>query len=80
ISVDESFKPVIQEQIKVYEASYPGTKIIAAYKPEVECFRDLLKDSTRMIITARGLKENETKYFESTLSFKSLIVYTLSFA
>jgi len=70
ISVDESFKPVIQEQIKVYEASYPGTKIIAAYKPEVECFRDLLKDSTRMIITARGLKENETKYFESTLSFK----------
>ena len=27
ISVDESFKPVISEQIKVYESSYPGTKI-----------------------------------------------------
>jgi len=60
----------MQEQIKVYEASYPGTKIIASYKSEVECFKDLLKDSTRMIITARGLKENETKYFQSTLSFK----------
>ncbi|MBS1626529.1 MAG: substrate-binding domain-containing protein [Bacteroidetes bacterium] len=70
ISVDESFKPVIQEQIKVYEASYPGTKIIAAYKPEVDCFKDLLKDSTRMIITARGLQENESKSFQSALSFK----------
>ncbi|MBS1578488.1 MAG: substrate-binding domain-containing protein [Bacteroidetes bacterium] len=70
ISVDESFKPVIQEQIKVYEASYPDTKIIATYKPEVDCFKDLLKDSTRMIITARGLKENESKSFQSALSFK----------
>ncbi|MCU0375781.1 MAG: hypothetical protein MUF24_10775, partial [Chitinophagaceae bacterium] len=34
ISVDESFKPVIDSQIKVYEASFPETKIIAEYKSE----------------------------------------------
>lgn len=70
ISVDESFKPVIQEQIKVYQSSYPETKIIAAYKPEVDCFKDLMKDSTRMVIVARGLKADETKFFESNLSYK----------
>ena len=50
ISVDESFKPVIDSQIQVFEALYPNAKIIADYKPEAECFKDLIKDSTRMII------------------------------
>ena len=45
ISVDESFKPVVDELIKVYEGSYEGTKIIAHYKPEAECIKDLFRDS-----------------------------------
>ncbi|MFC4231747.1 PstS family phosphate ABC transporter substrate-binding protein [Parasediminibacterium paludis] len=69
ISVDESFKPVIEEQIKVYESTYPNTKIIASYKPEVECFKDFQSDSTRLIIVARGLNKNERQYYESTLKF-----------
>ena len=70
ISVDESFEPVINEQIKVYESSYPGTKIMAEYKPEADCFRDLQKDSTRMIIVAKGLTREESKFFEAKLSFE----------
>jgi phosphate transport system substrate-binding protein len=70
ISVDESFKPVISEQIKVYESSYPGTKISASYKSEADCFRDLQKDSTRMIIVARGLTSEESSYYKSKLSFE----------
>lgn len=70
ISVDESFQPVISEQIKVYESSYPGTKIIASYKPEAECFRDLQKDSTRLIIVARGLTREEGDFFEETISYE----------
>ncbi len=70
ISVDESFQPVIEEQIKVYESSYPGTKIIANYKSEADCFRDLEKEDTRMIIVAKGLKRTETAFFESKLSFE----------
>ncbi|MDI9365390.1 MAG: substrate-binding domain-containing protein [Flavobacterium sp.] len=69
ISVDESFKPVIEEQIKVYESTYPNTKIVASYKPEVACFKDFQSDSTRLIIVARGLNKNEREYYESTLKF-----------
>lgn len=70
ISVDESFKPVITEQVKVYEASHPGTYIEASYKSEADCFRDLQKDSTRMIIVSRGLSEEENQFYKDKLSFK----------
>ena len=69
ISVDESFKPVIDSQIQVFEALYPDTKIIADYKPEAECLRDLAKDSTRMIIVTRGLTPKEEQYYKDTLSY-----------
>ncbi len=70
ISVDESFKPVIEEQLKVYHGSFPNTSIIVSYKPEAACFRDLQSDSTRMIIVAKGLNEKEADYYESQLSYK----------
>ncbi|MCU0395993.1 MAG: substrate-binding domain-containing protein, partial [Chitinophagaceae bacterium] len=57
VSIDESFKPVLDSQIKVYQASFPNAKIIAEYKPEAECLKDLEKDSTRMVIVTRGLSE-----------------------
>lgn len=69
ISVDESFKPVIEEQIKVFESTYPKAKIVASYKSEVACFKDLQGDSTRMIMVARGLNENEELYYKNTLKF-----------
>ena len=70
ISVDESFKPVIEEQLRVHHASFPNTKIIASYKSEAACFRDLQSDSTRMIIVAKGLSDKEAEYYESRLLFK----------
>jgi len=70
ISVDESFKPVVSEQIKVYESSYPNTQIVASYKSEADCFRDLQSDSTRMIIVSRGLTDDENEYYKQKLSFK----------
>ena len=69
ISVDESFKPVIDSQIQVFEALYPKAKIIAEYKPEAECFKDLIKDSTRMIIVTRGLTDEEEKFYKDSLTF-----------
>ncbi len=70
ISVDESFKPVIAEQIKVYQASFPGTEIKAYYKPEAECLRDLQQDSVRLVIVSRGLSEAEIESFTNYLSYK----------
>ncbi len=69
ISVDESFKPVIDSEIQVFEALYPNAHIIAHYKPEAECFKDLIKDSTRMIIVTRGLSPQEEKFYKDSLSY-----------
>ncbi len=69
ISVDESFKPVIDSQIQVFEALNPRARIIAEYKPEAECFKDLIKDSTRMIIVTRGLTPEEEKFYKDSLSY-----------
>jgi phosphate transport system substrate-binding protein len=69
ISVDESFKPVIDSQIQVFEALNPKAKIIAHYKPEAECFKDLMKDSIRMIIVTRGLTEQEEKFYRDSFHY-----------
>lgn len=70
ISVDESFKPVITEQLKVFRSSYPNTTIITEFKPEAECLRDLQKDSIRMVVISRELSRDETKFFDSRLGYK----------
>jgi phosphate transport system substrate-binding protein len=69
ISVDESFKPVIDSQIKVFEASHPKAKIIAHYKPEAACLKDLMIDSIRMVIVTRELKTDEEQLLKDTLQF-----------
>ena len=70
ISVDESFRMVIDEQLKVHHSSFPKTTIRVSYKSEAACFRDLQRDSTRMIIVAKGLNDTEAAFFENKLSFK----------
>ncbi len=70
ISVDESFKPVMEEQIHVYESSFPGTHIIASYKTEADCLKDLFRDpANRMVIVTRGLIATEEKYMFDTLGY-----------
>ncbi len=66
ISVDESFKPVIDSQLKVFESSFPDAHIIIDYKAEAACLRDLSNDSVRMVIVTRGLGLGEEKYFRDT--------------
>ncbi len=63
ISIDESFKPVMDSQIKVFESSFPDVRIVPHYKSEAECFRDLTTDSTRMVIVTRGLSRDEEKFY-----------------
>jgi phosphate transport system substrate-binding protein len=69
ISVDESFQPVITEQLKVFQAAYPTTNAIVEYKPEAECLRDLQKDSNKMVIISRELTREETKFFDAKLGY-----------
>jgi phosphate transport system substrate-binding protein len=71
ISIDESFKPVMEEQIRVFEKSFPNAHILAEYKTEADCFKDFYNDSlNRMIIVTRGLKDDEDAYFLDTLTYR----------
>jgi phosphate transport system substrate-binding protein len=65
ISVDETYKPVIEQQLKVFDSSYPEAKITAHYKPENDCFKDLLDRKARVILVTRELSADEKKYAES---------------
>lgn len=69
ISVDESFKPVIDSQIKVFESSFPKAKIIAHYKAEADCLKDLSNDSIRMVIVTHPLSREEEKGLKAALGF-----------
>ena len=69
ISVEQSFKPFIDEQLKVFASSYPKANIIVHYKSEIECIKDLVEDSTRMVIVTRGLDKKEQEGFKTQLDF-----------
>ncbi|HEX4850889.1 MAG TPA: substrate-binding domain-containing protein, partial [Puia sp.] len=72
ISVDESFKPIIDSQIKVFESSFPDAHINVHYKAEAECFRDLASDTTRMIIVTRGLNRKENEFYQDSIHYLPL--------
>lgn len=72
ISVDESFKPVIDSQIKVFESQFPNAKILVHYKPEAECLRDLNVDSIRMVIVTRELSNQEQVTLKQKLSYNPI--------
>jgi len=69
ISVEQSFKPFIDEQLKVFASSYPKANIMVHYKSEIECMKDLVEDSTRMVIVTRGLEKKEQEGFKTQLGF-----------
>ena len=67
ISVDESFKPIIEEQISVFQSSNPKANIIAHYKTEADCWKDLLNDSIRMVVVTKNITQDEARYYNDSL-------------
>ena len=67
VSADESFKPIIDQQIMVFEASYPKAHIKITYKSEADCFRDLQSDSTQLILVTRAPNDQEEDYYKKVL-------------
>ncbi len=65
ITADESFRPIIQEEIDVFEGLTPLAKINPIYTTEVEAINLLLKDSVRLAIATRTYTPEELRYFES---------------
>jgi phosphate transport system substrate-binding protein len=69
ISADESFKPVIDSQVQVFESLHPNADIVVHYKSEAECLNDLNNDSVRMVIVTRGITRDEQNRLKEKLSF-----------
>ena len=63
IGVDETFKNIINAELMVFRGIYKYAKITPIYATEEQCFRMLLDDSVRLIITYRPLYEFEKESF-----------------
>ncbi|MFD1256271.1 PstS family phosphate ABC transporter substrate-binding protein [Mucilaginibacter terrae] len=57
--VDESFKPIMDQEHYVFKSLYTDTKPVLIYKSENELLRMLLNDSVRTAIMSRELKPDE---------------------
>jgi phosphate transport system substrate-binding protein len=64
ISVDETYRPVIEQQLKVFDSSFPEAHITPVYKPESECFTDLLEGRAKLILVTRKPLPEELKAYE----------------
>jgi phosphate transport system substrate-binding protein len=65
ISVDESYTLVMTSQVSTFEMIYTYAIINAAYRNEVDCINDLLKDSVRLVIVNRSLTPEEDNSLRS---------------
>jgi len=65
VAIDETFAPIIEEEIAVFESVYPKAGIVPIFTTEGKAIDLLLKDSVRMAITTRPLSEKETNYLHS---------------
>ncbi|MCB0696424.1 MAG: substrate-binding domain-containing protein [Chitinophagaceae bacterium] len=61
VSADETFRPVIEQELKVFDSSFPDAHVNIHYKSESECVKDLLDGKVRLILVTRDLSEDEKK-------------------
>jgi len=64
ISVDETFKPLVNSEIDTFKGIYNYAEVEVNYKTEAEAFNDLMNDTIRLIIVPRKLNIDELKQFE----------------
>lgn len=65
MTADESFAPIIKEEIDLFEYTYPNASIIPIYTSEVEAMDLLLTDSVKFTITTRDFTQAEKEQVRS---------------
>lgn len=65
ISVDETYKPIIEQQLQIFDSSFPNANIKVQYKSEAECIKDFMNDTVRLILITRELSAQEKASLES---------------
>lgn len=64
ILVDQTLKPIIEDQVMIFEDRYP-VKINLVAQPEAQIIQSLAKDYKKMAILSRNLTADEIKFFDS---------------
>lgn len=65
VMCDESFSPIINEELQIFHATYPDAKVTPKYTNELDAFNALLKQDVHLIVTARNYNKKELEYFRS---------------
>jgi len=63
ITVDETVKPIVEDQVAVFEGTYYGAKISVKPKSEAELINDLLNQKAKVAVTTRDLTQEEKDRF-----------------
>lgn len=71
VMCDEGFKNILDEEIEVFEYSYPEASIIPFYVSEQDAIDSLLADKTQAIIVTQELTKDQIKYMKS--KFKRVV-------
>jgi phosphate transport system substrate-binding protein len=69
VCIDETFRPVADAELQVFQALYKYAEITPIYLPESKAFDELIKDSVNLIIASRPLVSEEKKLFEQKKLF-----------
>lgn len=56
---DESFSPIIDEEVQVFEAMYPQAKVTPRYTNEIDGINMLMKGKTMLVFTSRDFRPSE---------------------
>ena len=62
---DDGFKNILQEEIEVFEYSYPESTILPFYVSEQQAIDTMLSDNTQAIIITREFTKEERDYMKS---------------
>jgi phosphate transport system substrate-binding protein len=68
---DDGFKNILEEEIEVFEYTYPESSLIPFYVSEGEAMDSLLADATQAIISTRELSKEQVEYMKS--KFKRVV-------
>lgn len=63
VLVDETLKPIIEDQVQIFESLYDA-KITIVAKSEAEVIQSLVNDDSRIAILSRKLTNEELKFFD----------------
>ncbi|MBD5211609.1 MAG: hypothetical protein HDS74_00695 [Bacteroidales bacterium] len=64
ICCDDGFRNIMEEEIEVFEFSYPDASIIPFYVSEKEALDSLMADATQQIVVSRELTKEEISFLK----------------